>query len=81
MQYMTLTEAKAKFSYVLDQIEKGEEIIITRMGKPTASIKACGDIKPKVPLLGCMAGKGIIYDDSTFNEWPEEEAQALGIID
>ncbi len=31
-------EAKTKFSELLDRVERGEEIIITRRGKPVARI-------------------------------------------
>ena len=32
-------EAKTKFSELLDRVERGEEIIITRHGKPVARLK------------------------------------------
>jgi prevent-host-death family protein len=35
---LNLTEAKAKFSEVVDRVSHGEEIIITRMGHPVARI-------------------------------------------
>jgi prevent-host-death family protein len=80
MQYITLTEAKAKLSQVIEKAMAGEEITITRMGKPAVELVPSKKSK-KLPLLGLMQGKGIIYDEATFNEWPEEEARALGIID
>jgi antitoxin (DNA-binding transcriptional repressor) of toxin-antitoxin stability system len=36
-QDYTLTDAKARLSTLLDQIEGGDEVIITRMGRPAAS--------------------------------------------
>ena len=35
---LNLTEAKAKFSDVVDRVSHGEEIIVTRMGHPVARI-------------------------------------------
>jgi prevent-host-death family protein len=35
---LNLTEAKAKFSEVVDRVSHGEEIIVTRMGHPVARI-------------------------------------------
>ena len=35
-------EAKARLSEVLDRVENGEEIIITRRGKPVARINRAG---------------------------------------
>ncbi len=38
MTTLTLSEAKAKFSEVIDKVSSGEEILVTRMGKPVARI-------------------------------------------
>lgn len=38
MRTMTLANAKARLSHVIDQVEQGEEIIITRRGRPVARI-------------------------------------------
>lgn len=40
MRSMTLADAKAQLSAVVDQVEAGEEIVITRRGKPVARIVA-----------------------------------------
>ena len=39
MKHITATEAKAKFAELLDQVEAGETVVITRHGKPIATIK------------------------------------------
>ena len=38
MRHVQSSEAKAKFSELLDQVEQGETIVITRHGKPVARI-------------------------------------------
>ena len=38
MAEMQAFEAKTKFGEVLDRVERGEEIVITRRGKPVAKI-------------------------------------------
>jgi prevent-host-death family protein len=38
MKHVQSSEAKARFSELLDQVEQGETIIITRHGKPIARI-------------------------------------------
>jgi prevent-host-death family protein len=38
MRHVQSSEAKARFSDLLDQVEKGETIVITRHGKPIARI-------------------------------------------
>jgi prevent-host-death family protein len=78
MKIYSVTEAKAKFSQVIEKVLQGEEVIVTKMGKPAVKISSyepLGDNK----RLGLMKGKAIIPDD--FGEWTEEEAKLLGIID
>jgi prevent-host-death family protein len=38
MRHVQSSEAKARFSEILDQVEQGETIVITRHGKPIARI-------------------------------------------
>jgi len=38
MRHVQASEAKAKFAELLDQVEQGETIVITRHGKPIASV-------------------------------------------
>ncbi|HMJ01387.1 MAG TPA: type II toxin-antitoxin system prevent-host-death family antitoxin [Conexibacter sp.] len=35
---MSVTEAKASFSQLLDRVERGEQIVITRRGRPIAML-------------------------------------------
>ena len=48
MLTVNLAQAKARLSELLDRVESGEEIIITRYGKPVAQIRQA--IPPKKPL-------------------------------
>lgn len=78
MIVLNLTEAKAKFSQVVEKALQGEEIVITKMGKP--AVKISSYTEPKTfNRLGFMQGQAKIPDD--FDQWPSEEAEALGIID
>jgi prevent-host-death family protein len=43
MKELTAVEAKVKFGSVLDAVERGEEIIVTRNGKRIARILPAGD--------------------------------------
>ena len=45
---VNLAEAKARLSELLDRVERGEEVIVTRRGKPVAHIHA--PELPKRPL-------------------------------
>jgi prevent-host-death family protein len=48
MVTVTLVEAKAHLSQLLDKVEGGEQVVITRHGRPVANISAV--MHPKRPL-------------------------------
>ncbi len=78
MTILNITEVKATLSEVVDRVVQGEVIVITRMGAPVARISAYQPMKHQ-KRLGQLEGKACIPDD--FDDWPEDEARALGIID
>ena len=43
-----VAEAKNKFTHLLDRVEAGESITITRHGKPVAELKATPETRPKL---------------------------------
>ena len=48
MTTVSVAEAKARLSALLDQVEAGEDLVITRHGRPIAQITAIS--QPKKPL-------------------------------
>ncbi len=78
MQTLNVTEAKAKFSEVVERVVGGENIIVTRMGKPVVKISRYEPAKVR-QRTGHFRGQIKISDQ--FDEWSDEEARALGIID
>jgi prevent-host-death family protein len=48
MVTVTLVEAKAQLSKLLDKVEAGEQVVITRHGRPVANISAA--VAPKKPV-------------------------------
>jgi len=48
MVTVSLVEAKAHLSELLDKVEGGETVVITRHGKPVANITAA--VQPKQPI-------------------------------
>ena len=55
MVTVSLAQAKARLSELLDKVETGQEVVITRRGKPVAHLSAA--IAPKRPLpLSELAG-------------------------
>ena len=73
---ITLSDAKARFSEVIEKVSQGDEIVITRMGKPVAVV-----VRYKPPeakrRLGALRGK--IHIGADFDEWPEDMAAGFGM--
>jgi antitoxin (DNA-binding transcriptional repressor) of toxin-antitoxin stability system len=74
MQY-SLTEAKARLSKLLDQVEQGEEVIIVRNGRPVARFQYLGTRSSSV--VGQHQGEVEPPDDSVFAAMSDEEADAF----
>ena len=62
---MTITEGKAKFSELLDLVGSGEEVIITKHGKPVAKVVPFK--KPKI-VFGLLEGKYPGLDNIDFDD-------------
>ncbi len=73
-------EAKTQLSKLVHMAEDGEEIVLRRGRKPVVRLvaidpeEAGGRRKP-----GRMRGSVSVPED--FDEWPEDVAQVLGILD
>jgi len=74
MQTINITEAKAKFSEVVDRVISGEEIIVTRMNNPVIKITPYHK-NQQHNRLGALTGQIKISDD--FDEWSDEELDAF----
>jgi prevent-host-death family protein len=75
---LNLTDAKARFSEVVERVSNGEEIIVTRMGRPVARISRyeCAAANRR---LGLFEGRIHLAED--FDEWPADIARQLGLTD
>lgn len=71
MTTVNVHAAKTHFSRLLEAVERGEEVIIARRGKPVAKLVPCEGEVRKV-RLGVFAGEGVIHP-SFYDEMPEEE--------
>lgn len=72
----TITEAKARFSELVERVQEGEEVVINKAGKPVAILKAYGNYSAgRVP--GTL--KGMIRIAPDFDELPEDIAGAFGV--
>jgi antitoxin (DNA-binding transcriptional repressor) of toxin-antitoxin stability system len=80
MSSYSIGEAKTQLSKLVHMAEDGEEVVLRRGQKPVARV---------VPILagegalrrkpGRMRGRVKVPED--FEEWPEDIAHALGILD
>lgn len=66
MAQVSIAEGKAHFASVVSRAEAGEEIVITRKGKPVARVVPLPPIKP-FPF-GDLAGKVSVSDDLSLPE-------------
>ena len=71
-----ISEAKAGLSALIEEVLKGNEVIVAKAGKPVARLVPYhGPAQPRTP--GSMAGKIWIADD--FDVLPDDMAEAFGI--
>ncbi|MBT3198796.1 MAG: type II toxin-antitoxin system Phd/YefM family antitoxin [Phycisphaerales bacterium] len=72
----TVTEAKAQLSSLLDRVCRGEEVIISRAGKPVAILEPYDETRrPRKP--GALRGKIQIDDD--FDALTPEIEEMFGL--
>ena len=72
---LTLSEAKARFSEVVEAAARGQEFIVTRMGKPVVRISRFAAHR-RPHALGDFAGR--IRMAADFDDWPPDLSEAPG---
>jgi prevent-host-death family protein len=76
MVVRNISEAKAELSALIEEVQKGHEVVIAKAGKPVAKLVAYrGLSRPRKP--GSMAGQIEIAPD--FDSLPEDIAAAFGM--
>ncbi len=78
MKIVNIHEAKTHLSALLKLIQDGQEVIIAKKGKPIARLTEYN--QKKTPRKGGQLNGKIKVSDS-FDEWPEDIAKSLGIVD
>jgi len=74
MRTINIHEAKTHLSRLLERVAMGEEVIISKGGKPVAKLIPV-DALPKKRLLGSAKGKFTVPDD--FNDPLPKEIEDL----
>jgi len=69
MNSVSLAQAKAKLSQILNRVESGEDVVVTRHGRPIACISAVH--APKKPLKSLAAFR------ATMPRWSKPSARLL----
>ncbi len=73
MRTVSVTAAKAQLSRLLVQVERGEDVVITRHGKPVAKLMA---YRPRARRqFGALRGR-VSIDERFFEPLPEAELAA-----
>ena len=76
MLVRNISEAKAQLSALVAEVQKGNEVILARAGKPVARlVPYSGPSRPRSP--GSMAGQIWIAPD--FDALPDDMAEAFGM--
>jgi prevent-host-death family protein len=76
MTTMNIAQAKAKLSELVARAEAGEEVVLTRNGKPTVRLSPVVPKARKRPVLGAWEHLNISVPDSVFFD-PDPEIEAL----
>ena len=78
MVLRNISEAKAELSALIEQVQKGEEVILAKAGKPVARLVPYrGPTRPRTP--GSMRGE--IWIASDFDELPADMAESFGALE
>ena len=76
MAEIGMHEAKTKLSQLVERAERGEEIVITRNGKPAVRLAPIAVSSALVSVRGAWRGQVEIAAD--FDELPDDIADAFG---
>jgi prevent-host-death family protein len=77
MTRVGMHEAKSNLSKLVERVEGGEEIVITRRGEPAARLVPERQGEGFASLAGIWRGRVRIADD--FDELPDDLAESLGM--
>jgi prevent-host-death family protein len=76
MVVRNISQAKAELSALIEEVQKGHEVILAKAGRPVAKLVAYrGPARPRTP--GSMAGQIWIAPD--FDVLPDDIAEAFGV--
>ncbi len=71
-------EAKTRLSQLVERAERGEEIVITRNGKPAVKLTPIASATSLAAVRGAWRGQVQLAED--FDELPDDIAEAFGAM-
>ena len=71
MTSISVYDARAGLSRLIDRVLAGEEVVITRNGKPVVKLVPAGE-KPARRRLGTLAGEFDIPDEALLEPLPDD---------
>ncbi len=69
-----ISEFKARFSEIISSLSNGEEVIITRRGKPCARLSAVHNAADGKPSLATLRGSMAFLPDASYEDFQEAKA-------
>jgi prevent-host-death family protein len=72
LEQVNMHEAKTHLSKLVERVEGGEEIVISRAGKPAAKLVPIAQSRPGKRVLGTLRGKMVLPSDE---EWAEMDRE------
>jgi prevent-host-death family protein len=79
METINIHEAKTNLSRLIERVQQGEEIVISKSGKPVAKLIGLGH-QPKPRTPGLLKGKFTVSDDFDAR-LPDDILRAFGGTD
>ena len=78
MESYNVAEAKSRFSEILERVSQGEEIVVTRRGKPIARVLPAAETPVKSILGAGRNDPNINHEVVAADEWwkPMEDEEA-----
>jgi prevent-host-death family protein len=76
LEQVNMHEAKTHLSRLVERVEGGDEIVISRAGKPAAKLVPVTRAKPGPRKLGGWEGRMEVPADKEWAEFKEELAEA-----
>ena len=69
MPTYTITQFKTRASEILDKLNDGEEVIITRRGKPCARLEPVPELAEEKPSISRLKARFATLPDLEFNDF------------